>query len=86
MNIFRGSSAFILFLVLSSTKTTVWAQDSQAELAKKLNNPIASLVSVPMQLNYDENLGLNDQGKEREKMRDIGEIVKGNQGDILGNT
>jgi hypothetical protein len=37
------------------------AQDEQeAELAKKLANPIASLVSVPMQYNYDKYGGAND--------------------------
>jgi hypothetical protein len=37
--------------------------DSQSEIAKKLNNPIASLISVPMQLNYDENIGSGDAGE-----------------------
>lgn len=38
------------------------AQDSQAEIAKKLNNPIAAMISVPFQLNYDENIGPTEKG------------------------
>jgi hypothetical protein len=34
----------------------------QAELAKKLSNPIASLISVPFQNNFDFRLGSNDDG------------------------
>jgi len=34
-----------------------------AELAKKLSNPVASLISVPLQLNYDENIGRGDDGE-----------------------
>jgi hypothetical protein len=34
--------------------------DQAAELAKKLSNPVASLISVPLQYNHDEYGGAND--------------------------
>jgi hypothetical protein len=37
--------------------------DSDAELAKKLSNPIASLISVPIQNNWDFNIGPADATK-----------------------
>lgn len=35
---------------------------SEAEMAKKLSNPLASMISMPMQLNYDHDMGTNDSG------------------------
>jgi hypothetical protein len=38
------------------------AQADAAEIARKLNNPIASLISLPMQFNYDTALGPDGEG------------------------
>ena len=38
--------------------------DSDAELAKKLSNPVAALISVPLQFNYDTDLGPDEDGDQ----------------------
>lgn len=58
-----------LFALITSTTFSgaVAAQgqgDAQAaELAKKLSNPVASLINVPFQFNWDHGLGYNDEGR-----------------------
>lgn len=63
MMFFSRILPLILLLSFFSLSLSVGAEESQAELAKKLNNPIASLISVPMQLNYDQDIGTDDQGE-----------------------
>ena len=54
--------AFLACLVCFGSPSTLLGSDKQ-ELAKKLNNPVAALISVPFQFNYDQIIGREDDGK-----------------------
>src|SRR5436189_4327889 len=59
---------FVSLFALAAAASTLQAEESPtedpaAELAKKLNNPVASLISVPFQFNWDEGYGPNDSGR-----------------------
>ena len=54
--------ALFSVLILTGGSIPLWAQEAKpkmdmTELAKKTQNPVASLVSVPLQSNWDFNLG-----------------------------
>ncbi|MEE4296567.1 MAG: transporter, partial [Wenzhouxiangella sp.] len=54
---------FVLVGALVSFSGTLSAQDSAEDLAKQLANPVAALISVPFQLNYDGDIGPLDEGE-----------------------
>ena len=37
---------------------------SNVALAQELTNPIAEIMTIPIQMNFDQNIGLNDEGKK----------------------
>lgn len=54
------------FAIALSAAGPVIAQDEDAEsdLAQELTNPLANLITLPIQLNYDRELGLLDEGEK----------------------
>lgn len=39
------------------------AQDGNADLAQDLTNPLADLMTIPIQMNYDQDIGPSDEGE-----------------------
>jgi hypothetical protein len=55
--------ASVAFVLIAAPSLAQEGHNSE-ELAKKLNNPVAALISVPLQYNYDENFGPDDAGRK----------------------
>jgi hypothetical protein len=54
----------ILNLVVGMGVYTPVHADENSALAQELSNPVANLISVPIQMNFDNDIGVNDQGKK----------------------
>ena len=57
-------AAAVLLGFCSASASTSACAESDEELAKKAQNPIAAMISLPIQLNYDKRLGAGDDGKK----------------------
>jgi hypothetical protein len=62
-------ATFLVLSVLFPTVRFALAQDTSdehlsgdAQLAQELSNPLADLISIPIQMNYDQNIGPQDDG------------------------
>lgn len=51
-----------LFLGLTTASGSVANAQDATELGRALSNPVADLISVPFQFNFDQNFGLDDSG------------------------
>ncbi len=61
--------------------------ESEAEkMAKKLSNPIASLISVPIQMNYDEGIGLADGYKISTNIQPVIPISLNEEWNLISRT
>jgi hypothetical protein len=52
----------IVALTLGAHTLPAMADESEAEIAKKTQNPVANLISVPFKVDYDQNIGPFEQG------------------------
>jgi hypothetical protein len=64
MNPVNVFTTFLLALLATTFALPSIAEESEAEIAKKSQNPIAAMYSLPMQLNYDSNIGPARQGSK----------------------
>jgi hypothetical protein len=65
----------------------VRADESNQELAKKLTNPVADLISLPFQFNYDQGIGPSGEGQQYQlKVQPVVPISIGDDWNVISRT
>ena len=62
VRLFMRLAVALIAAVLSVT--AVAEEKTEKDLAQELTNPVADLMTIPIQLNVDDNIGLNDKGRK----------------------
>ena len=65
---------------------TTSADDQQAKLAMELNNPVAALISMPLQSNWDFGIGPNDAYQYTLKVQPVIPIALNKEWNIISRT
>lgn len=80
-------TAFTCALIAMLMSAIVASADESQDLAKQLSNPIASLISVPIQGNYDGNIGPADTGDRLQfNVQPVMPISIGNDWNMISRT
>lgn len=74
----------LLLMFLASTTLPLYADD--ADLAKKLSNPVADLISLPIQSNYDFGIGPGDGTKWTTNIQPVIPVGLGEDWNLISRT
>lgn len=70
----------------AATVAATTGEDEQAKLAMQLNNPVAALISVPLQSNWDFGIGPSDAYKYTLKVQPVIPITLNSEWNLISRT
>jgi len=75
------------FLLAVALAMPAFGQQSETELAKKLSNPVADLISIPLQYNYDADIGPEEDGSRSQlKIQPVIPITLNDTWNVISRT